>query len=80
VQVEQRQDLGHLREAARVRWHDRASEPRALAGRGVHPAIVDPGCGHLDGTGAGDHGPGTGVAVANHQGSAAIVPGVPVPL
>jgi hypothetical protein len=77
---QERQDLGHLRRATGIRGEDRAAEPGSLAGGGVDPAVVHPGCGDLDGAGPTHHAPCPGVAVPDHRGPATLVPGVSMPL
>jgi hypothetical protein len=67
VQVQQRQHLGDLRGASGPPGQDLALELVALAGGGVHPAVVHPGADDLDLPGAGRKLAGWGVAVAAHQ-------------
>jgi hypothetical protein len=51
-----------------------------VPGGGIDPGVVHPGSGHVEGAGPRDHCPPPGVAVADHQGVASVVPGVPVAL
>jgi hypothetical protein len=74
VQVHQRQDLVHLRGPTDVGRQDLAPEPLPVPGLGVGAAVVHPGGPDLDGTGRGDDLAGSGPAVADHQGSAGLVP------
>src|SRR5215217_2147630 len=74
MQVQQRQDLGHLGAATAPGRQDHRAEPRPLAGRRVDAAVVDPRCAHWDRSGHGGNLTLAGVAVADHQPPAALVP------
>jgi hypothetical protein len=67
VQVQDREHLGHLRRAPRVRRQDPRAEPLALPGLLVDPLVIDPRrpdrhCPRTDG-----HAPLPGATVADHQ-------------
>jgi hypothetical protein len=74
MQVQQRQHLGHLGTAPTPRRQDHRAEPHPLASHRVDPAVIHPRRLHSDRPRRGQNLTPTGVAVADHQPPAMLVP------
>jgi hypothetical protein len=74
VQVQQRQHLGHLGALAAPGRQDHRAKADPLAGDQVGAAVVHPWRAHLHPTSGGQHLALAGVAVADHQPPAMLVP------
>jgi hypothetical protein len=73
VQVQQRQQLGHLRRLTAPRRQDHRPKPLALSRFRVDALVISPRRPHLNGAGRGHHLPRLRMPVAHDQASAPIV-------